>query len=439
MKRILTTVLVVLGLVCGSLAWAQTQETVLQEKPLQDPAPAPAETTAGATGEAPAGAAAEAPQAPQAKLAAPEIGLTPAQSVVSLGILGMAPMAGNEAKAKDAAVKDAIKRAVAQVALEMVDPATLRGNLAVFKDKILAKPGRFVAAYSPQAGVVDKAGAVVMVSVSVDKAALDKALAQAGLRIFAARLAVTLVLVAEETAPGRPPVYWWSGGAGMTQAPPPLDGVFKSLGVKLADEKALAGRIPMEARQPLLTEEQALELARMVGAGLVIMGRVRTYPLVSPEGSPPPLVQLLALDAARDGKVLAMVEEQGPIYQATPGPEAVSQVNRAVEQALRKLLEQVAASQQGVQAQASEITITLSGVRSLADLHRFEQVLGSMTTLVDDIKRESLGGGRAVLRVKLRVPAAQLADQLLLQDFGEFLVNVTEAGPSDLQLSVIPK
>lgn len=353
-------------------------------------------------------------------------------------VLGLAPLADNEAKAKDMAVKDAIKRAVARVALSMVDPATMRDKLPELLTSILSEPGRFVAAYTPQSAAVQDKIALAMVSVSVDQAALDLALSQSGLRLPAARLAVTLMLVSEEAAPGRPPVYWWSGAAGLPQAPPPLDQVLKSLGVKLADIKALSGRVPLGSRQPVLSEDQAIELARLAGAGLVIMGRVRTYPMVTPEDSPQPLVQLLALEPGT-GKTLAMEEVTGPVYHTTPGPGAADQVNLLVEQAMRRLLEQVAANASAGPSQVSEITIKLSGVRGLADLHRFEQVLESLKSLVDSVNRQSVGAGGASLRVRLKVPAAQLADQLLLQNYGTFLVNVAQSGPDSLNLVLIPK
>ena len=353
--------------------------------------------------------------------------------------LGQAPLGANEAAARDQAVADALKRAVGQAAVGMVDPPTLSSKLHVLDSQILAKAKQFVAAYTLKASSIQQGKVLALVSVSIDRASLDKALAEAGLRLPAAKMALTLALISQEAAPGRPPVFWWSGAPGMGPAPPLVLAVIKSLGVKLADTTALAGRIPLEARQPVLTEEQALEMARLAGADLVVLGRVRTFPLMTPKGeSPPPLAQLEALDV-KQGKVLAQLEEEGPIFHTTPGPEAGKKVDSAVQDAVRKLLEQAAGADLSTPGTAGELELIINGLRSLGDLNNFEQVLGSLSALVSDMRRESVGPGWANLRLKLNGPPSQLADQLLLQNFGEFMVNVVEIAPKRLKLELIPR
>ncbi len=419
----------VLAMLClgGSLAAAQPVGGTVP------PPAAPATAAPSTTPPAPA-----APAAPAPTLAPPPLLATSPQQVSTLEVLGLAPLKQDPVEARQRAVSDALRRAVGRVALKMVDQATLRDKLAELERIALSRAREFVATYTLQAEAIQGKTALVLVSVSVDRAALDKALASAGLRLPKARLALTLVLVSEEASPGRPPVYWWSGAPGLPQAPAPLAQVLQKLGVRLADHKALAGRIPAEARQPVLNEQQALKLGRMAGAGLVILGRIRTYPLVTPQGSPPPVVQLEALETSQ-GKVLAMVEDQGPVYRVTPGPQAAQEVKQVVEKAMRQLLEKVAASTQETQVAQGELLLTIEGLRSLAQLHRFEQVLAGMDTLVGDIRRQSVGPGWATLRVSLKAPASRLADQLLLQDFGDFLVNVVESSPEKMKLTLIPK
>ena len=362
-----------------------------------------------------------------------------AQAQVSnLEVIGLATGDEKDAKAREAAVTDALQRAVAGEAVGMVDKATLSANLPKFEKDILANARRFVASFSPQA-VSAKGGRVVaLVSVSVDIASLDKALVAAGLRLSHKPLAETLVLVSEEASPGRPPVFWWSGAAGATPAPGPVREVLESLGVKLVDPARLAGKVPTEASQPVLTEEQALDLARQCGAGLVILGRVRTYPVVTPEGDPPPLAQLEALEVA-SGRVLAMEEELGPVYRTTPGLEASAKVNQAIEMLVRKVIEQVAGQAGEAPAFQGDLMLTVSGVNSLAGLHRFQKQLESLSTLVSGVTRDSVGPGWAKFKVKLKAPPAQLADQLILLDFGDFLANVVETGPDSMKVALIPK
>lgn len=128
---------------------------------------------------------------------------------------------------------------------------------------------------------------LVLVTAQVDKQALLKALDAAGLRLPAGGLPVTLVLVAEETGPGRPASFWWSGVSKSPAIPQAIATVLSSLGVKTVDPATLVSQVPESARRQALNEEQALKLARLAGAGLVIMGRVRTYPVITPRGPRP--------------------------------------------------------------------------------------------------------------------------------------------------------
>ena len=359
-------------------------------------------------------------------------------SVSNLELLGLAAGDEKDAKAREAAVADALKRAVAREGVAMVDKGTLAANLPKFEKDILANARRFVAAFSPQAVSAKDGKVVALVSVSVDIASLDKALVAAGLRLSQKPLAETLVLISEEASPGRPPVYWWSGSAGTSTAPGPVKDVLESLGVKMVDPARLAGKVPPEAREPVLTEEQALDLARKCGAGLVILGRVRTYPVVTPEGDPPPLAQIEALEVAQ-GRVLAMEEEPGPVYRSTPGPEASAKVNQAIEKMMRNIMEQVAGQASRAPAFKGDLALTVSGINSLSGLHRFQRELESLSVLVAGVVRDSVGPGWARFKVKLKVPPAQLADQLILLDFGDFLANVTETGPDTMKVALIPK
>ncbi len=359
--------------------------------------------------------------------------------VVTVESLGRAPVGENQAQARDQAVAQALRAAVGRVVLGMVDPATLRDKLALLEEKILSQARRFVSTYSLESHAVSGERMLVLVSVVVDRGALDQALAQGGLTLPAARQTLTLVLVSEEAAPGRPVVYWWSGFAGVPAAPAPVERVLKSLGVRTVDPKTLAGKIPAEARRPVLSESDALALARQAGAGLVILGRVRTYPLVTPpEQSPPPVAQLMALDVV-SGRSIAVVESEGPVFNQTPSPEAGRQVTAAVERAVRDLMDKVAGSAPRPEVRPGKVSLVISGVRNLADLHHFEKVLASLNLMVSSLQRESVGPGWARLHLELKVPPSQLADRLVVQDFGDFLVNVVDSSPEEIKLMMIPK
>ncbi|RJX28515.1 MAG: hypothetical protein C4525_16395 [Desulfarculus sp.] len=354
-------------------------------------------------------------------------------------VLGRAPMTGSEAEVRQKAVADALYRGVSQRACTLVDPATLRKNLEVLDKQVLADAKKFITNYSLVASATSGTSYLALVSLTVDEKSLAKALIQAALRLPTGHLGSMLVMVSEEAAPGRPPVYWWSGLPGAPEAPAPVSKVLKALGIKTVNVEPLKALLTPHLRQPVLNEANALELGRQTQAKVVILGSVRTYPLVTPEHvAPPPLVQLIALETT-GGRPVAMVETDGPAYHSTPPPDARQVVTAAVEASVRDLMAKVAASDAAGLSAQSEIMINLSGVRSLAQLYRFEQVLGSLSEAVTKVTREAVGPGQAKLKVKIVVPASYLADQLLVQNYGDFLVNVVETSARHMDVVLIPK
>jgi len=354
-------------------------------------------------------------------------------------VLGRAPLDGNEAQAKDKAVADALVRAVAQAAAANLDPVTLRSNLATLDQKVLKDAKRFITNYSLVASAPSGQEFLALVSVSIDDRSLTKSLIQAALKLPTSHLGTIMVMVSEETAPGRPPVYWWSGLPGAPDAPAPVAKVIKKMGIRIINPAVVKPLLTPDMQHPVLSESQALEFARQVGAQVVIIGSVRTYPLVTPQHVlPPPLVQLLALET-NEGQVVAMEETDSPVFHTTPTPEDAGEVVDIVESSVRRLMANLAARMAEVGPTTKDLTLKVSGVRSLGQLMRLETVLGSLKDLVDKVQRVSAGAGQAEFKLTLKGSPAQLADQLMVQDYGDFLVNVVESDAKGLQVVIIPR
>ncbi len=351
--------------------------------------------------------------------------------------MGRAAVAGNELKARDLAVEDALRQAVGQSAAKLLDPATLRAGLQVLDQKVLAKAKQYVGSFTLEASSISDGQMLVLVSANVDARALEQALALAGIRVPTGNLGRVLVLVAEENAPGRPPVFWWSGYGQDDCAPRVVAKTLKAMGLELADCAPLRQGLPPELKALEITDEQALQLARLAGADIVLRGAARTYPLVSRPGqAETPLLDVQAIEAA-SGRVLAKQSAPGPKFSQTPGVEGAEQNDAALAQAVRDLVAQVVVARPMSAQDQGVLEIELSGVGSLGQLMRFEQVVSSLTSMVDSLRRQSLGGGKAVYRVEARVSASRLADEILVQNYGGFLVNVLEVAPGRLRLALL--
>ncbi|MCF8065758.1 MAG: hypothetical protein K9K36_10970 [Desulfarculaceae bacterium] len=354
-------------------------------------------------------------------------------------VLGRAPLDGNEAQAKAKAVADALVRAVAQAAAATLDPATLRSNLATLDQQVLKDAKRFITNYSLVASTPSGQEFLALVSVGIDDRSLTKSLIQAALKLPTSHLGNILVMVSEETAPGRPPVYWWSGLPGAPDAPAPVAKVIKKMGLRIINPSAVKPLLTPDMHHPVLSESQALEFAREVGAQVVIIGSVRTFPMVTPQHVlPPPLVQLLAIET-NEGQVVSMEETDSPVFHVTPTTEDANEVVDLVESSVRRLMASLAARMAEVGPTTKDLTLKVTGVRSLSQLMRLEKVLGSLSDLVENAQRVSAGAGQAEFKLTLKGSPSQLADQLMVQDYGDFLVNVVESDAKGLQVVIIPR
>lgn len=355
---------------------------------------------------------------------------------LSLLALGKAPAGiANEAAGREAAVQDALRRGVTQASLELADRGLLAAGLEALENQVLAKASSFVTTYAPQAQSKGAQGYSALVSLTVDRAALAKALAAVGLAKTQLKSPPVLALISQESAPGAPPGYWWAAGEAQPALPPLVAQALKDLGLPVLEPAAVAGRVPDQDRQPVLSEERAAALGRSLGAGLVLLGRLRPYPAVAGAGAPP-LVQVVAIEAA-GGKVLASEESEAP--QLPPGPEANERVAVLARQGLMRLLAQAVGGLPAEVLAEEDLTLNLTGLRSLADLVRFEQSLRKLTPLVVEVRRDSVGGGRAGIRVKARGSAERLGQEILGQSFDDFLVNVVRTSPQGLDLRLVPR
>ncbi|MFH1060644.1 MAG: hypothetical protein V1797_18425 [Pseudomonadota bacterium] len=358
-----------------------------------------------------------------------------APAPLTLLSLGRAPAAlANEAAAREAAVQDALRRGVTQAALDLGDPALVRPGLEALENQVLAKYASFVSAYTPQNQVRGPAGAAVLVSLNINRAALTKALAAAGLVNLPIRLPAILVLVSQEAAPGAAPVFWWAEGVASPTLPAAMVKVARAHNLPLVEPAGFAPKIPPTERQAVLAEAQAAALGKAAGAGLVVLGRLR--PHAAEAAGAPPLAQLMALDP-NSGQVLATEETEAPVLPA--GPEAQEKAAALAEAALTRLLRQAAANLPEGAVTETLLPVEIAGLRSLGDLVRFEAAVRKITSLVVEVRRESIGGGKAGLKVKLRGGSERLAQELMAANYGDFLVNVVQSGPEGVKLVLVPK
>ncbi len=355
-----------------------------------------------------------------------------AGSVIAVGTAPMGGQSGQQQALEAALMQAVLQRVAASAGMEAV-----AAHLTELSSSLLAKAQSFVKAYHLRASASTQNLSVVVVEVELDETAIDQALAEAGLKLDARRLGKVLMLVSEEVAPGRPPVFWWAASPPPAGLPAAVKEVVKTLGVDVVDPAKASALVPEDLRTPILSEAQGRRLGEIVGADVVVLGSVRCYPLVGDEQEAPPVLQMVAIEVST-GRTLAVQEVTGGVYPSTPPPEAAQELKMEVQKGLRELLAKACAARPPVE-KAKRLELTVEGVTSLAQLTKLGQVLQGLGECVREARRTSVGEGKATYELQVSCTPSQLADTLLVQDYGDFMVNVLEVGDKGLRIRLVPK
>jgi hypothetical protein len=247
----------------------------------------------------------------------------------------------------------------------------------------------------------------VMAEVEVEESALGPALDRLSLpseQKAAAR--PLLCLVSELAGPGRPPLYWWSEPGNSSAAFASLTGELEAFG--FTPLLLPAGQAQTIPPPPDLTLERALEAGRALNADLLLLGRVRLYPLREERAAALVPAASFTLLNPRENLVLAQVEAQGPVQGS--GEEAEARLRGEINEALDKLFE--LAGLKAAPPVSARLRLEYQGLHSAAQLTRLERLLTLLGGAVINSHRESMSAGKAVLILDSRIDAQELAERM---------------------------
>jgi hypothetical protein len=276
----------------------------------------------------------------------------------------------------------------------------------------------------------------VLVEVEVNKSALEQAAAALKLaRPAKPPVEQILCLISEDVSPDRPPVYWWAGSETIAACPQAVKDGLRQIGYSALEAAALTGISSGAIKdKPVLTEEQAYQLGSKAGAGLILWGRIRSYPVLSDKPIiATPLIQLALLDVAQT-RMLAQVEVEGGVFSGSLPAEFAASMDREVEEALSKLFElagRIAA------APRRQVIVEMEGLRSIADLTQMERMLARLRLdgQVTQVRRESISRGKATLLLDCNIDGMALAERLETMESANWSIKILEKSPTLLRVA----
>ncbi|HKZ46558.1 MAG TPA: hypothetical protein VJ202_04160, partial [Thermodesulfobacteriota bacterium] len=298
---------------------------------------------------------------------------------------GVAPFsAGDEAKARDMAIQDAMRKAVEQAVGTMVAAETAVENYQLIRDSVLTKTQGYIQKYD-----VVSAGAKgnlyeVIISATVAVENLKNDLAALGLLHAQVEKPRVLFMIAEQNIGQEYYVFWWYGKSefkgqhfDMAASETAMKEEFINKGFNIVDISVATGKIDISNAYRIadLTDTGAKEIGRKLGAEVVVKGKALAKAGPRTAGSSVgSYVADITASAIRvdNGAVLASGRGHGVsrnISDVTGGTEALE---RAARELSGKMIDQITAKWSGEVQGGGLIQITVQGVADYADLTKIK-------------------------------------------------------------------
>jgi hypothetical protein len=189
-----------------------------------------------------------------------------------------------------------------------------------------------------------------------------------------------------------------------------------------------------------LSAAQAKTLASQADAEVVIIGKAIAKFYSDIGGGMKSIQADLAVKAVRTdtGQVIATASAHAAavhISEITAGTEALKKAaNQAAEEMLGKILAVYSKETGGTRS----VNITVIGLNK-TQFAKFKDVLLNQVRGIKDLHERSFSNVTAKISVDSKNSAQTLSDEILLRDFGAFIVEVTGSTANSLELKVTPK
>lgn len=343
---------------------------------------------------------------------------------------------GNTALARDAAIDDALRKAVEQAVGTLVSSETMVENFQVLRDSVYTKTQGYVKTYS----VVNESASgglyQTTVRASVAVGSIRDDLDAIGLLHARAEKPRVLFMVAEQNIGHRYFVFWWWGQSeykgetvDISAAETALKELFVNKGFNVVDPSVSPDRVAVSNayRVADLTNEGAREIGRKLNAEIVVKGKA-----IAKEGPRTPGSQVgsyladITVQAVRvdNGAVLASSRGHGTsrhVSDVTGGTEAIT---RASAEAGEKIIDQILSKWQA----GNLVTLRIRGVKDFKDGAALKEALRKQVRGVKAVYQRRFEGDELELELDANTSANRIADELSrITRFRIKVVNTTSA------------
>ncbi len=339
------------------------------------------------------------------------------------------------AMARDAAIDDALRRAVEQSVGTFIDSETRVENARVLADRIYSKSKGYVHSYEVLRESEESGTIRVSVKAIVGLADIQHDLESVSLLARRVQQPRVVVVIPETHIGMRPP-----DPAGETE-------IVRKLiagGFRVVDQAQVRRIRDSDSVKHALAGDiaAAREIARRYDAEILVIGEAFSQGATRD----PQLANMISCRArlearairADTGEILAADGVYGSgldLTEIIAGKKALAAAgSQWVDRVVPVILDRWQAESSG----SNSVELVISGI-SFAQLAKFKNVLRNQIRGINDVRQRTYAEKVATIEVDLDGPAQTMADELALQKFDDFRVEVAGFTANRLELTVVAR
>ena len=360
-------------------------------------------------------------------------------------VIGSSTLKGTTMQAaRDRAISESLVTAVALMTEEVLKLDSLVENFPQVNSIIFGNTDAFVQEYKVLTETESDMFYRVVVKATVAGKKIAKQLSKAGILRAKIDLPSVLFFISEQNLQDDSPQYWWGKQAGGFESisETTIADILKAKGFPIVDHSGtgigkLADLGPdIEAE---LTDEQARNLGARLQADVVILGTAVASPTTSIMGE-----ELKSFKVVLNARVLGTEtgDELANISRTsvTANVDESAGGNEALKMAATlagdDLAIQLDAEWRKLAEKPSRMEILVEGTGNLANFVKFRRALTGISG-VDGVRVKEIKPNETTLLIDYKGKAEQLASALMLQNFGNFGINIYEIGKQNLKVALV--
>jgi len=350
----------------------------------------------------------------------------------------------NTALARDQAIQDALRLVVEQAAGTMVSSETLVQNYEVLRDQIYSKSQGYIQRYEVTDESIEGNLYKVTIQAAVAEGDLKNDILALGLLMARKNMPRVMIMVAEQNVGMHYYSYWWGVKAATADLSITENVLMEKLtrkGFQIVDHAMASKTLEIKAPYKIesLTNDAVRNIGKLYDAEVVIYGKALSKLAGSVLGTSMKSAQAdisLRVVSTDTGRVIASSTHHAAAVhpnEVTAGAEALKIATDAIaDQLLKQIVSQWSQDVGG----GSLIRLVVSDIPSYRHLVKLKEMIQKRVRGVSGLYQRDFNAGTATLDVSVPVTSQKLADELVVIDYGEFAIDITNITQNSVSLKM---